>query len=149
MLTPGRTIDNRIAVQNHSTTNEAYFCVAFAVDQSIANQLTFTSTSGYKWLDDYSSFTMNGTQYSLSVAVCTSALGRGQTSDDVISAVTLSADVTTEQLTSVGSQFMQMKLMAVDVETFADISPNPDQTLAETVLTKALGLDPQTFNPFQ
>lgn len=149
MLTPGRTIDNRIAVQNHSTTNEAYFCVAFAVDQSIANQLTFTSASGYKWLDDYSSFTMNGTQYSLSVAVCTSALGRGQTSDDVISAVTLSADVTTEQLTSVGSQFMQMKLMAVDVETFADISPNPDQTLAETVLTKALGLDPQTFNPFQ
>jgi len=144
VLIPGKTISRRIAAENKSTENDAYFCVAFAVDETIADDLHFTKQSGYEWKENYNSITLNGTAYRLSVAICTSQLDKQDISEDVISAISLDADVRTEQISNVSSDFLKMKLMAVDVETFASV----ENATAQTVLTKALDLNNPDFNPF-
>lgn len=154
-LLPGGTVERRIAVHNSSTADgeaskSAYFRIAFAVQKEIAGQLTFSiNETDYVWKQFPNTIRIGNADYQLVVATYLDALPVGVTSPAALQSVTLKADTTSEQISSVTSEWLQVQVLAVNAADFSNIEVADGLNRVQTVLDKALPIDSNDFNPFE
>lgn len=159
-LLPGGTVEQRISVRNVSQADEgknppsAFFRIALAIQDEIADQLTLNiNETHYKW-NALPNIRIGTTDYRLLVATYCEKLMAGATAPAATLSVSLNENVTSTQLSRIRQDFLQVQVMAIDADSFANalangnIQPLEGQSEAEAVLDKALPLT-SNFNPFE
>lgn len=144
ILSPGTSATRTVYVKNQGS-DPAYFRFAIAVqyDEETWNDLTIAfNTEGYS-VSDWTEISVSNTPYRMKVFTYEQALGSDSASPEIAMTVSMKADVTSEQLARYRSDFIQMKVLAIETDSF---KKNDVPMSASDALNMALPL--QSFNPF-
>lgn len=142
-------LDKFTAVANHSPEKDAYFRIAFAVDANIFDklQLNFNTTEGsFVWEEDWRDVTIGSRPFKMMVVTCTEALEPGAVSPPALLQVAMDKSATNEDYARIGSDFLQVKVMAVDADALVT-DEQPLRPSAEDTLNATVPLN-DGFNPF-
>lgn len=150
MLYPGCTAQTTLSVHNDGSQT-AYFRLAVAVQYDAATwddkfTVAFEAADSYTVLD-WMDITISGTPYRMKVFTYNEALGSNEQSSNITMTVSLAANVTNEELARYHSDFVQMKVLAIETAAFDDKAKAENrEPSAQTALDRALPLT--DFNPF-
>jgi len=145
-------LDKFTAVKNVNTGAEAKhacFRLAFAVDANIFDKLKLnfnTTEESFVWEEDWRDIVIGSRPFKMMVATYTETLEPGGVSPPALLQVAMDKSATNEDYARIGSDFLQVKVMAVD----ADALVTDEQTLrpcAEETLNATIPLN-DGFNPF-
>ena len=143
-------VDKFVSVVNKSEVDmsaespiyrEAYFRIAFAVQQEAYDflHLNFNEVD-YTW-SDWKQISINGRSYQMIVATYTKPLAVNETSPAALMQVALDKKTTSADAEKISSDFLQIQVMAIDATPFKETDCTVEQAL-----DAALPLN--SLNPF-
>lgn len=155
LLFPGADLQQHIAVENAPQSSPAYFRIAIAVQESAWKHMDIQAGGeGYTWLPDWREIRIGEHPFMLMIATYQEALPAGERSKPFQLDVSMDTSVTTQQMSQISEDFLQIQVLAIDANAFQEaidnnlIVPNQGQTMAEAVLDQALPIVDH-FNPFE
>lgn len=142
-------VDKFTAVKNNSPEKDAYFRIAFAVDEAIFGKLklNFSTCQDYTWTE-WTEIAIGGKAFRMLVATYTLPLAPGEVSPPTLLQAAMDKSATSEDYARIGSDFLQIKVMAVDADALAEeidgqlVRKGALETLDATLPLRA------GFNPF-
>lgn len=129
---------------------DAYFRLAFAVDKNIYSKLKLnfnTAEAAYDW-GEWTEISIKNRPFMMKIATYTKALVPGEIAPPALLQVAMDKSATNEDYEKISSDFLQIKVMAVDADTLTTgsgeqtVRPGAVETLNQTV---PVGTG---FNPF-
>ena len=148
-LYPGTQAQQTFSIRNDGTSSAYFrFVVAVQYDAETWDQLSvsFDANESYA-ISDWMTTTISDAPYRMKVITYKQALNAGESSPEIMMTVGMDSDMTNEQFSRYGSDFIQMKVLAVETNAFDQKAEAENrEPSALDALNRALPLT--NFNPF-
>ena len=148
-LYPGAQAQQTFSIRNNGTSGAYFrFVVAVQYDAETWDQLSVTFDTNDSYLiSDWMPTAISDVPYRMKIFTYKHALAADESSPEIMMTVGMDPDMTNEQFSCYGSDFIQMKVLAVETNAF-DKKAEADsrEPSALDALDRALPLT--NFNPF-
>lgn len=148
-LYPGTQAQQTLSIRNEGTSSAYFrFVIAVQYDAETWNQISVTfDDNDFYSVSDWMPTAITNMPYRMKVLTYKQALAAGESSPQFTMTVGMDSDMTNEQFSRYNSDFIQMKVLAVEANAF-DKKAKADgrEPSAQDALDRALPLT--NFNPF-
>ncbi|MBE5769439.1 MAG: hypothetical protein E7333_07665 [Clostridiales bacterium] len=144
-------VDRFTCATNNSTattdgTHDAYLRIVVAMKDNNFVYLNFKNSDDFD-ITTIKNYEIDGAKYTLHVFTYTRALKPGETTPPTLMQIAMDKSTTSEQLETLGSDFLRFKVMAIQASAFVDKTKNDQQMTYSEALNAAIPLD-ENFRPF-